>query len=515
MAITVVSRTVAFMDYYSGSPPAGNVPSRVISCGSVSAGDSVVISIVEPFGLSTNSNFPPTDSLGNTYTFLEHEWSELSPLNNGNAIYYLPYLPSGGTLTVTVTNLNNAYAIAVIVLSKPVALYSRNRAGYPKNSNFVSFPQTPLRPGAVALPEGEWYGVHSLALGALTSAFMSGGLNWSSVIGPRMIPRADGGGGLTERRYAIMDRLTTGGVTDTPSWNLSPLSYQWATMVHVFVESLVVDFTADVTSGAAPLTVNFSYTGYGTPDQYRWVFGDGTESTSAAPSHVYAEGTYTVTLYVSRANGFIQQNKTRTAYIVVGAGGGDGGTPTDPRTPYPTQHSLSVLAAAYPVLYAWMNQQPPILTPPLPEPDLTALEVEQEILNLNLLREMVQAISTEQGSSDPVRLSEAVRQMTRVVDGLLYVNQLQMTGDGEYELITGGWSDADAPTSNDLAGDGEVWIEWPSVYRSRRDRMPPDTEDESDPTLWVSVVQDDGSVLWFEVELYPEGWTSLGVTGTF
>lgn len=506
MALTVVSRTVAFAELWL-NPPSSLAPTRVINCGAVSDGDSAIIGIVEPNGPLGS----PSTNIG-SLSEVHQNWVGTN-IQLAARVMLIPVLTTG-TLQITFSNINTPYAITVTVLSEPAAFYAFQRGGYPSDALGIAHPITPIRPLAVPLPDGEWYGLDLMNLDGLISAALAGPAGWSSIIGPKNLLRGETGVVLS-RRYAIMDRISTGGGSEQPTWILSPNATQWATSVVVFVESLVVDFTADVTSGAAPLTVNFSYTGYGTPDQYRWVFGDNTESTSAAPSHVYAEGTYTVTLYVSRANGFVQQNKTRVAYIVVGAGGGDGGTPTDPRTPYPTQHSLSVLAAAYPVLYAWMNQQPPILTPPLPEPDLTALEVEQEILNLNLLREMVQAISTEQGSSDPVRLSEAVRQMTRVVDGLLYVNQLQMTGDGEYELITGGWSDADAPTSNDLAGDGEVWIEWPSVYRSRRDRMPPDTEDESDPTLWVSVVQDDGSVLWFEVELYPEGWTSLGVTGTF
>jgi glucose/arabinose dehydrogenase len=62
--------------------------------------------------------------------------------------------------------------------------------------------------------------------------------------------------------------------------------------------------SADVASGQTPLTVNFSSAGSADPEgqplTYSWTFGDGTTSTAANPSHVYATaGRYTVRLSVS------------------------------------------------------------------------------------------------------------------------------------------------------------------------------------------------------------------------
>ncbi|MEJ2858562.1 MULTISPECIES: PQQ-dependent sugar dehydrogenase [unclassified Saccharothrix] len=61
--------------------------------------------------------------------------------------------------------------------------------------------------------------------------------------------------------------------------------------------------SADRTSGAAPLAVNFSSAGSADPEggalTYAWNFGDGTTSTAANPSHTFtANGQYTVTLTV-------------------------------------------------------------------------------------------------------------------------------------------------------------------------------------------------------------------------
>ncbi|WP_407317137.1 ThuA domain-containing protein [Isoptericola halotolerans] len=78
---------------------------------------------------------------------------------------------------------------------------------------------------------------------------------------------------------------------------------------------------ADVTSGAAPLTVQFSSEGSrhpgGEPITRQWTFGDGSApSTEADPTHTYTEnGSYTAQLTVTAAN-----EKTSTANVTVVVG---------------------------------------------------------------------------------------------------------------------------------------------------------------------------------------------------
>lgn len=61
--------------------------------------------------------------------------------------------------------------------------------------------------------------------------------------------------------------------------------------------TVVAAFSADVTSGASPLTVTFSDDSTGNPDTWHWVFGDGFTSSEQNPVHEYTEdGTYTVSL---------------------------------------------------------------------------------------------------------------------------------------------------------------------------------------------------------------------------
>jgi PKD repeat protein len=79
--------------------------------------------------------------------------------------------------------------------------------------------------------------------------------------------------------------------------------------------------TATPTSGAVPLTVAFSSVGSsgpaGTTLTYNWVFGDGTSSTNANPSHIYANaGNYVVELTVADGT-----NTDTTTNIAVSATG--------------------------------------------------------------------------------------------------------------------------------------------------------------------------------------------------
>ncbi|MDD3043189.1 MAG: PKD domain-containing protein, partial [Methanosarcinaceae archaeon] len=67
----------------------------------------------------------------------------------------------------------------------------------------------------------------------------------------------------------------------------------------------VASFTANVTAGKVPLTVQFNDTSIGTPNSWTWDFGDGTNSTAQNPVHNYeTAGNYTVALNVSNACGW-------------------------------------------------------------------------------------------------------------------------------------------------------------------------------------------------------------------
>jgi PKD repeat protein len=84
---------------------------------------------------------------------------------------------------------------------------------------------------------------------------------------------------------------------------------------------LVADFTANVLTGCAPLTVNFTDLSTGTGiDSWNWTFGDGGTSTTQNPSYAYnTPGTYTVALTVSSSSQGCNATETKTNYITVQA----------------------------------------------------------------------------------------------------------------------------------------------------------------------------------------------------
>ncbi|MBI5154887.1 PKD domain-containing protein, partial [Candidatus Poribacteria bacterium] len=89
--------------------------------------------------------------------------------------------------------------------------------------------------------------------------------------------------------------------------------------------SLSAAFTADATSGQAPLTVQFSDQSTGSPATWAWDFdNDGTtDSTSQSPSHAFSNaGTYSVKLTVG--DGVDTDEELKTNYIMVTP------APTDP-----------------------------------------------------------------------------------------------------------------------------------------------------------------------------------------
>jgi PKD repeat protein len=84
----------------------------------------------------------------------------------------------------------------------------------------------------------------------------------------------------------------------------------------------VADFIASPTTGAPPLTVQFTDTSTGSPASWAWSFGDGGTSTLQSPSHVYATvGTYAVSLVATNANG--SNTMTKSGFIVISTGGGE------------------------------------------------------------------------------------------------------------------------------------------------------------------------------------------------
>jgi PKD repeat protein len=78
----------------------------------------------------------------------------------------------------------------------------------------------------------------------------------------------------------------------------------------VFGQIPVADFSANKTSGCAPLTVNFTDQSSGNPTSWNWDLGNGQLTTVKNPIVTYSQpGIYTVKLVVRNANGIDQKEK--------------------------------------------------------------------------------------------------------------------------------------------------------------------------------------------------------------
>ncbi len=103
--------------------------------------------------------------------------------------------------------------------------------------------------------------------------------------------------------------------SDADMWNLYIDSIK---ISEVETEALAADFSASVTSGQAPLTVDFTDESSGNVSTWSWDFnGDGNEdATTQNPSYEYTEaGTYSVSLTVGDGSG--TDTQTKTDYITV------------------------------------------------------------------------------------------------------------------------------------------------------------------------------------------------------
>jgi PKD repeat protein len=101
-------------------------------------------------------------------------------------------------------------------------------------------------------------------------------------------------------------------------------------------EAPVVGFTASVTTGQAPLRVEFAATSSIVPAAWEWDFGDGTTGAGEEPSHVYVTpGTFSVQLVTSFGDG-PDVTLTKTQFIVA----------SGPPPPPPVVPPASVVVAA-------------------------------------------------------------------------------------------------------------------------------------------------------------------------
>jgi PKD repeat protein len=145
---------------------------------------------------------------------------------------------------------------------------------------------------------------------------------------------------------ANMNDVTTTKQSVTPASGLVVLASQKATASAGWLTALrpaagsggtpppaavtpTASFGASVTSGQAPLPVQFQDTSSGSPTSWAWDFGDGATATTQNPSHTYtAAGSYTVRLVASNAAGSSAAATATVTVTAAPATGGSGGGST-------------------------------------------------------------------------------------------------------------------------------------------------------------------------------------------
>ncbi len=109
----------------------------------------------------------------------------------------------------------------------------------------------------------------------------------------------------TAGKFTITLKVTGPGGSDTKTASVS-----------VYEDQPVAEFTADITAGTKPLTVQFTDNSTGQITSWEWDFGDGATGASQNPVHVYQNaGLYTVNLKVIGPGGM--DTETKVDYIRV------------------------------------------------------------------------------------------------------------------------------------------------------------------------------------------------------
>jgi len=84
--------------------------------------------------------------------------------------------------------------------------------------------------------------------------------------------------------------------------------------------ALKADFTADTSTGEAPLSVQFFDRSSGNPQTWNWEFGDGSTSHEASPVHTYNnDGMYTIALTITNKTGRDVIRKNGLIRVVAGS----------------------------------------------------------------------------------------------------------------------------------------------------------------------------------------------------
>lgn len=227
---------------------------------------------------------------------------------------YTAAVDAGTRTTATVANLTDGmrYYFAVQAYAGTVT------SGYSNEVNTVVQPATTAPPTATTAPVASFTANGTTAASLSVTPGQSVTLVDTSTgtVSSRLWNLGDGTTSTTAT--VVKSYPTTGTRTVTLSVTGAGVTRSASKTINVAAAAPVADFSANRTSGLAPLTVTFTDASSGSISSRSWSFGNGATSTASSPTITYASaGTYTVSLTVTGAGG--SNTATKTGYISVSA----------------------------------------------------------------------------------------------------------------------------------------------------------------------------------------------------
>ncbi len=247
-------------------------------------------------GSTSSANFPVVNPVQDTNGGTGSDAFVVKIDPAGSALDYATYLGGAG-------NSESARAIAVDSSGSAYIAGVTNGAGFPTVNPIQGYVAlrdsfiTKLNSAGDEIVYSTYIGgdnnddIYSLAIDGNGNAYVTGMTQSSNF--PTVSPLQATSGGTWEAFVAILedDRAPT------------------------------ADFTANQTTGPAPLTVRFTDESTGSPTSWVWDFGDDSTSADQNPEHQYtAPGTYSVSLTATNALG--SDSASKAGYIIATDGGG-------------------------------------------------------------------------------------------------------------------------------------------------------------------------------------------------
>ncbi len=172
------------------------------------------------------------------------------------------------------------------------------------------------------------------------------------------------------------------------------------------------DFSASVTSGSNPLTVQFTDKSTGSPISWAWIFGDGSISRDKNPSHMYENaGKYSVLLKVSNLAG--SNEIYRLNYIAVSESDTPTTAPIGQPTTVPTTDVTTLVQQEMPVdtdIPMNIPNQIRILKSPTPKPQqIFRFNPQTLTYQLSSLTTLVLTPNTTQAYNDVIKSPQPIQ----------------------------------------------------------------------------------------------------------